>query len=162
IAAVRGDLVRPADPLFTLDVVSEPLQTAQAAYFKNHLELAIVADEKKRLADALDTGALPLSRKIELDNHWNKLTRDNQALENELKVRGLTGAEIAGVTKGDFVNQITVSVPAHHEEHQGKRANEFAYEIEELKVRLGEQVKAGQALGLLGHHYRLQLEGRAF
>ena len=52
IAAVRGDLVRPGARLFTLDVVSEPVQTAQAAYYKNQLELKIVADEQKRLAES--------------------------------------------------------------------------------------------------------------
>src|SRR5262249_4839126 len=68
IAAVRGDLVRPGAPLFTLEVVSEAVQTAQAAYYKNHLELKIVADEQRRLADSFKSGALPVARKIELDN----------------------------------------------------------------------------------------------
>jgi membrane fusion protein, heavy metal efflux system len=166
IAAVRGDLVRPGAPLFTLEVISEAIQTAQAAYYKNHLELKIVADEQRRLADSFKSGALPAARKIELDNQWDKLSREKLALEHELKVRGLTPAEIAGISAGTFLSKIDVVVPPH-ETHAANKSgdphfHDFAYEVEDLKVKLGEQVKAGQALCQLAHHYRLQLEGRVF
>lgn len=171
IAAVRGDLVRPGARLFTLEVVSEPVQTAQAAYHKNQLELKIVAEEQKRLKESFAAGDLPMARKIALDNQWNKLTREKTALEHELKIRGLTDGEIAGLAQGKFVQEITIIVPPHPEEHSAAGASpkaphphsrDFAYEVEDLKIKLGEQVQAGQALCLLAHHYRLQIEGKVF
>jgi cobalt-zinc-cadmium efflux system membrane fusion protein len=174
IARVRGDLVKPGAALFTLEIVSEPLQSAQTGYYKNSLDLDIVAALKKRLEPEWEV--LPVSKRIEIDNHEKKLERERNALEHELKVRGLTPAEIAGVKKGNFVTKITINAPLDHshaaaaeangqrhsDEHGGLSTGDFAFELEELKVKLGEQVQPGQALCQLAHHYRMQIEGRAF
>ncbi len=113
IAAVRGDLVKPGAPLFTLEIVSESLQTAQAAYYKNHLELEFVHNEIKRLEKSINQGAVPMARQLELDNQEKKFKREKTALEHELDVRGFSEKEIRGVAAGTFVRQVTVGVPSH-------------------------------------------------
>jgi hypothetical protein len=52
--------------------------------------------------------------------------------------------------------------PVSADDSPGQRPTDLLYEVQDLKVRLGEQVQAGQTLCLLANHQRLFVEGRAF
>ena len=168
IAAVRGDLLKPGAPLFTLQVVSEPFLSAQSNLFKAQRELAMAQAEKKRLTQPLETGAIPMARMIEIDNQIALLSLTAQTLERELAVRGLSAPEIAQAAGGKFIQEITLPVPAfagdghEHSSSAGHVHRERVYEMEELKVILGEMVQAGAPLCVLADHYHLQIEGKVF
>src|SRR5262249_37758523 len=88
--------------------------------------------------------------------------------------RGMTAEQVEAASDGKFINQITVTVPAAHAEakplvtmnvsRQSKDRSSLppTYEGQELKVELGQQVQAGQALCILADHQALAVEGRAF
>ena len=82
-------------------------------------------------------------------------------MRQDLAARGLTPEQIDAAAEGKFVREITVRAPASAEV---RRETEMPprYEVEELKVLLGEQVQAGQLLCTLANHHALSIEGRAF
>jgi cobalt-zinc-cadmium efflux system membrane fusion protein len=158
VKAVPGDMVRPGDELFTLRLISESLQTSQTELFKNAMELQITQDQKKRMEKS---GIMPEARLLEFDYQLQRVGAGIRALRQDLAARGLTPEQIDAAAEGKFVREITVRVP---ESGENRRETEIppVYEVEELKVQLGEQVLAGQVLCTLANHHALSIEGRAF
>jgi len=158
IHRVAGDAVEAGDVLFTLTLLSESLHLTQTDLFKATQELKLNEDQRKRLASA--GGGLPEARLIEADNQIVRTQVSIKAYRQELQNRGLSAAQIDGVAAGTFVNRIEVKLDdvLAGEKSEAKRR----YEIQEVKVELGQQVTAGQALSILANHELLAVEGRAF
>ena len=83
--------------------------------------------------------------------------------------RGFTPDQIDGVAGGKFVREITVATPPRPPAvslsvpSPGRPPEPPAtFEVQELKVDLGQQVQAGQTLCTLANHQLLAVEGRAF
>ncbi|MCX7422995.1 MAG: efflux RND transporter periplasmic adaptor subunit [Planctomycetia bacterium] len=175
IHAFPGDTVKPGDRLFTLRLFSEYLQNTQSELFKATRETLLVKEQKVRLADAAKNGAIPESRIVELDNQLRRQSAAIQAYRQDLLTRGITPSQIDGVTEGKFVSTIEVVAPPPVADV--KREPEIeqtafplvdqpaagpVYEVQELKVDLGQQVQAGQLLSMLSNHHSLYIEGHAF
>lgn len=168
-----GDTVRPGDPLVTLRLVSETLHLAQTELFKNYQEIAITKEKKNRLAGLAVSGAVASATMIEVDNQLQRLTIADKAYRQELQVRGLTPEQINGVAEGTFVAEIVINVPRDFRpdkkllsglvaDSAGDTDPRPAFEIQELKVDLGQHVQAGQTLVLVSNHQTLYIEGRGF
>lgn len=84
-----------------------------------------------------------------------------RAYRQILQANGLQPARIDAAAEGTFVREVTVVAPAVP---PGDAAASEAtiYELQELKVQLGEQVQAGQVLATLANHRLLHIEGRGF
>jgi multidrug efflux pump subunit AcrA (membrane-fusion protein) len=173
VAAVHahpGDTVRAGDPLFTLRLVSELIQNAQAELFKTTRDLEINRELLGRLTSAGGTQVVPEARLIEYQTQERRLTASILAYRQELLTRGLTPAQIDAAAGGRFVTEITVLAPAPDRGGEAlvasaagvSAAEPLAWEIKELRVQLGEQVQAGQVLSLLANHQALYVEGRGF
>lgn len=167
------DMVRPGDELFTLELVSEYLQNAQTQLYKTARELALTREQRTRLIESDKTGVIPAARLLELDYQEQRLEVARQASRRELAARGLTKAQLDGAEKGDFTLRMTVHAPGKvpGAEPPAERLVAVAspppdeaapYEVQELKVNLGEQVQAGQLLCYLTDHQNLYIEGRGF
>ncbi len=170
IRARPGDTVKPGDPLFTIQLVSEFLQTTQTELAKTSrdLEAAIVRrDQTKKLVEA---GSKPGIELIDEDNQVKRLTTQVQGYRRQLLIFGLSSDQVAKAEKGDIITEITFVAPTHTLTHStetpGTRDISVPihplYEVQELRVKLGEQVMAGQTLCLLAIHQHLYIEGRAF
>ena len=149
-----GDTVKPGETLFTLRLLSETLQLSQSELFRAAQEQEITLEKKKRLADPKAIGAVSEATRIELDNQLRRLNVTVQAQRQELLIRGLTPAQIDGVAEGKYVTTIEIKAP------QSK--GDSTFEVQELRVELGQQVQAGHTLCLLSNHQSLYIEGRAF
>ncbi len=173
VHAFPGDTLRPGDKLFTLRLVSEYVQNAQSELFKAAREARINREQSKRLADA--GGVVPQARLIELQNQDRRWQGTIQALRHDLIARGLTPQQADGIEEGVFVTEVVVVAPRQHPAHpaliSGPAKNQIsgtnssppvAYEVQELKAELGQQVQAGQLLGYLANHQALFIEGRGF
>jgi multidrug efflux pump subunit AcrA (membrane-fusion protein) len=170
VFAVPGDTVRPGAGLFVLSLTSEYLQSSQTELNKTARELAITREQKERLGKIAE--AIAGARLIELQNQLDRLGALRKAQRNDLALRGLTASQIDAVEQGEFVREITIRVPPSRQsratvpsvsaETGGQAPPEPLYELEALKVRLGEQAQAGQVLALLGDHQHLYIEGRGF
>lgn len=157
IFAIPGQSVKPGDALFTLRLVSEYLQNLQAQFYKTLRDLEINADEQKRLRDVADSATLFKSRLLELGYEERRLRAALDTYRQDLVARGLSAAQIEQITGGKFLTEVTVAVPGSTE-----NAAAHHFDVEELKVQLGEPVQAGQVLAYLANHETLEIEGKAF
>jgi membrane fusion protein, heavy metal efflux system len=170
-----GDTVKPGDTLITLRLLSETLHLTQSELFKAAQELEIAKEQQKRLAGLALEGAVPAARVIEIENQVRRQTSSVLAYRTELLIRGLTPKQIDGVAEGKYVSEIEVKTPRRSaadskllsgslaKEHVAGPDNaEPSFEMQELKVELGQQVQAGQMMCLLSNHQSLYIEGRAF
>ena len=166
VKAHPGDTVRAGDPLFTIQLASEFLQGAQADLTRAANELRIATAKRDRTAGLVKQGTAAESALIEDENQVKRLTTQVQSLRRQLQVFGLTPAQVDRAEKGEAVTELVITAPARSgpagpETSAAGPANGF-YEVQELKVHLGEQVQAGQTLSVLADHRRLFVEGRAF
>lgn len=166
-----GDTVRPGDVLFTLKLLSESLHLTQTDLFKATQDITLAQAQRKRLAAS--AGAVPEARMIEVDNQITRLEVAVKAYRQELLNRGFGPDLIDGIAAGRFVNEIAIVVPPRAVTPKnlldpvavspgGPTDPPPAFEVQELKVDLGQQVQAGQTLCLLANHQKLAVEGRAF
>jgi cobalt-zinc-cadmium efflux system membrane fusion protein len=166
IHAFPGDTLKPGDRLFTLRLIGEQVQTTQAELFKTAREVQIVQEQRKRLEELAKTVELPEIRFIDLDNQLKRFSAAIQAHRQDLLSRGFTAAQVDGIAEGKLVSEIEVKAPAapsppHQITDKGQNPP-FTYEVEQLKVELGQQVNAGQLLCLVGDHRLLYIEGHSF
>lgn len=167
IAGIRGEIVRTGETLFTVEIISEHIHTLQADLFKSWREQQLVQQEKKRLEEPFKSGALPVRDMIAIDNQLKRAETAVQSRVSELQARGFSARDIEQSKEGKFVRQINVTVPTfasggHDDEVPASRSLHQGYEIEEMKVMLGELVQPGQALAVLADHFHLFVEGKVF
>ena len=168
VSAVPGKTVRAGDELFRLRIVSESFQTSQMELFKSTRELEIVQKERKRLA-SIPVAAVPNTKFLELEYQEDRLKVLIRAHQQDLQTRQLTAAQIADIEKGKFVTEIVIRMPErvgkHHQQSGASLPvpipQPVEYEVQELKVNLGDHVAAGQMLAYLADHRYLYIEGRA-
>jgi biotin carboxyl carrier protein len=166
IFAFPGDTLRAGDALFDLRITSELVQNTQAELFKTTRDVQLQEKTLKRLEAA--TGSVPEASIIEARNQLNRLEVRIQSSRQILQSCGLTPAQIDAAAEGKFVREVTVAAPPPVgngrliSTQSSAPDGGTAYEVQELKVQLGEQVQAGQVLGLLANHRLLYVEGRGF
>lgn len=175
IHSFPGDTIKAGDPLFTLRLFSEYLQNTQSELFKATRETLLLKEQKVRLEDLAKDGTILGAKLIELDNQMRRLAAAIQAFRQDLLTRGLSPEQIDSISEGQFVSTITVVAPPQlfeeHRPHGTSQPQEqlvdnqndgVAFEVQELKVDLGQQVQAGQLLAMLSNHHSLYIEGHAF
>jgi hypothetical protein len=154
--------------LFTIRLLSESLHQTQSDLFKATQDIKLTQAQLKRLESA--GGAVAEVRIIEVQNQITRSEAAVKAYRRHLHDRGLTPEQIDRVAHGNFISEIAILVPAYSSDvapitHVKKNsAGTIAptFEVQELKVELGQQVQAGQTLCLLANHQMLAVEGRAF
>ena len=170
IRAKPGDTVKAGEPLFTLQLVSEFLQGTQADLAKAAGELRIAADKRTITQNLVDKGVQSGISLIEDDNQVKRFTTQVQAYRRQLGVFGLSPEQINVIEKGGVVTEVVIAAPMRAAPAPAVPSSslidpspkELLYEVQELKVTLGEQVQAGQSLAVLANHQKLYVEGRAF
>ena len=167
IHAFPGDIVRPGDRLFTLRLLGETVQNAQAELFQVTREIELETEKQNRLKQ-IGEGVIAPVRLIEIEQQLRRLQATSQGHRQELLTHGLTQAEITGVAKGQFVTTIDVTAPTSRaaqavaSNDSNSAAGLMTYEVQELRIDLGSQVQAGQLLGMLADHRQLFIAGHAF
>jgi cobalt-zinc-cadmium efflux system membrane fusion protein len=168
---VPGDLVRPGDKLFTLKLASEALQQTQTELYKTSKNIMLAEARRERLAAGGQ--AIAQARVVEVESEISRLQVAAEAYRQELFNRGFSPADVNGVADGRLLSEITLVVPPRAASQglsgevvasasQAPGEQPLAFELQELKVELGEQVQAGQTLCHLSNHQLLAIEGRAF
>jgi biotin carboxyl carrier protein len=173
ILAHPGETVQPNTPLFSLRLVSESLHTSQRELFKATREVEIAQRQRDRLSELAQSGALAQARILEIDNQIQRSDVNVQAYRHDLKARGFAPDQIEAVAKGEFVSEILVRAPVDQPTRPAGlpltpspsselQQAPFVFELQELRVELGQQVEAGQVLCKLADHRLLLIEGRGF
>jgi membrane fusion protein, heavy metal efflux system len=173
IHAHPGDAVPIDSPLFSIRLVSESIQAAQLELFKATKEIEIAEKQKNRLSAAAKSGSIPESRIIEIDNQIERMNVTVVAYRQDLKTRGFPADRIDAAAQGEFLTEITIKAPGERpalaaevavtaSESETPPPLPFHFEMQELKVQLGQQVDAGAVLCFLADHRSLMIEGRGF
>lgn len=172
VKARPGDTVRAGEPLFTVQLVSEFLQATQTDLARTSKELAAAVVRRDQTAKLVKAGTKPGIELTEDENAVKRLATQVQGYRRQLLVFGLTTDQVDKAERGDVVTEATVTAPTAPPANTnlvsappgsaGEKPADLLYEVQELKVQLGEQVQAGQTLCLLANHQRLFVEGRAF
>jgi membrane fusion protein, heavy metal efflux system len=169
IRRIPGESVEPGDVIFTLKLTSDSLHETQANLFKTSEEIKLAQAKFERIRDAGD--AIARSRVIEIENEIKRLEVSAKADQEQLRNRGLSAEDVDRVASGKLVTEISVSAPAESRNARSEastadgaigNASLATYELQELKVEVGQQVQAGQALCTLSNHRLMAIEGRAF
>lgn len=164
VNCLPGKTVKAGDELFRLRLVSESFQASQMELFKSTREIEIVQKERKRL-DAIGS-AVPTTKLLELQYQEDRLNVVIKAHRQDLQARQLSKEQINEIEKGNFVTEIGVRMPErvghlHGEPSTSASSKHVEYEVQELKVNLGDHVQAGQMLAYVADHRKLYIEGRA-
>ncbi len=176
VHAFAGDTVKPGEKLFTVRLFSEYLQSTQSELFQATRETELIKEERARIEKLASDGSIAGKRMIELKQRTRRQDGLIQAYRQDLLTRGLTPNQVEQITKGKFVSTIDVVAPlpptVDNEVQQSETqpvafivdapGNGLVYEVQELKVDLGQQVRAGQLLSVLSNHRSLYIEGHAF
>lgn len=158
VHAFPGDTVRPGDKLFTLRLVSEYVQNAQAELFRATRETELEQEKRARLAQV--ESVIAGSRLIEIDQQLRRLQAAITSHRQDLLARGLPPDQIAEAAAGRFVSSIDIVAPPSPTAPPAEI--DLTYEVQELKVELGTQVQAGHLLAILSNHRLLYIVGHAF
>jgi hypothetical protein len=134
-----GDTVRPGGELFTLRLNSESLQNAQTELFKTAQEVKIAQKQYRMIEGSVRSGALSEQKLLDLQFQLDRLAAARKAYRTDLTTRGLTPEQIDLVEEGTFVRQTTIRAPL-------ESGADVLFEVEELKVQSGEQVRRADAL----------------
>ena len=173
IHAYPGDTISPNASIFSLRLVSESLHTSQLELFKATKEIEISRQQKQRLEGLSQSGGVAGSRIIDIENQIQRMDVNVQAYRQDLLARGLPQDRIDAAAKGEFVTEIIVRAPGEQAlkvaevaltaaiEREPARLP-FSFELQTLKVELGQQVEAGEVLCYLADHRALFIEGRGF
>jgi multidrug efflux pump subunit AcrA (membrane-fusion protein) len=164
-----GDTVRAGERLFSIQLVSESVQTSQTELFKTNREIEFTQEQKARLSAS---SAVPAVRIQELDLQERRFQATARAYRQDLLARGFTPDQVRSAGDGNFITEITVVAPQPATDDRNlvvsagivttSNPSTPVLEVQDLKVNLGEQVQAGQTLGFLANHQDLMIEGRAF
>ena len=168
-----GDTVEPSAPLFAVRLVSESLHASQLELFKATREMEIAEQQRQRLNEIAQSGALAQARIIEIDNQIARLEVNVEAYTQDLQARGMAKDLIAAVAGGKFLTTFVVKAPGPEAQRVAEVALAsavepvsgelpFAFELQDLNVEIGEQVDAGQMLCKLADHRSLLIEGHGF
>ena len=170
IKARPGDTVKAGDPLFTIQLASEFLQSAQTDLVKTVKELEFAVVDRNLIANLVKKGTTAEAELLKRQSVVDRLNTQLNGNRRQLQVFGLTPDQVNRIEKGDVITEVTVlapsgtsttTLPASPSAGESPPAP-VVFEVQELKVTLGEQVTAGQTLCLLANHQRLFVEGRAF
>ena len=177
VHAFPGEIVRPGDQLFTLRLFSEYLQNTQKELFSSNKEIELIQEQLDRLRPLAETGGIPKTKVIDLENQLRRQQAVIQAHRQDLLTRGLSPNDIEKVAEGEFISTVEVVAPPPVQiterekssaiqltafQQSDKQNDSFAYEVQQLNAELGQQVQAGQLLSTLSDHSALYIEGHAF
>lgn len=172
VHAVPGDTVRAGDPLFTIQLTSELVQSAQTDLARAVKDLDVAVARRNQTQKLVTAGSRPGVDLIEDDKEVRRLTTQVQGYRRQLQVFGLTPDQVRQAESGDYVTEVIVTVPADGDRpglvpgsDAGSSAGSavpFGYEVESLAVTPGQGVSGGQLLANLANHRMLLVEGQAF
>lgn len=161
ILPVQGAAIEPGSPLFEIRLTHEELVTAQSNLIRTAESLDVVDREIARL-QSLGEGVIAGKRILDQEYEKRKLEASLRAERQALLLHGLSEEDVESIVRERKLFQtMVVSAPGHGHEKDACRESHL-FHVQELPVKLGQQVEAGQLLCVLADHCELYIEGRAF
>jgi len=158
-----GQLVHLTDPLFTLDIVDEPVLSAQIDLLDVLGQLDVTQSEIDRLSPLAESGAIAGRKQLEFEYQKQKLQKRKDARVQELIARGLTAKQVSTVIEQrQLVKQIDVLLSEVPRDDMSSEQDPVAFVVETLEIHPGMTVDRGTSLARLADHRYLYVRGEAF
>lgn len=161
IMPTQGATVVPGDSMFEMRLTHDELVSAQAEFIRTAESLEVVNREIKRLM-SIDEGIREGKRVRDQEYEKQKLEASLRAERQALLLHGLTDEQVDGILKDRKLFQfLTVKAPQHADDSE-KCQQTHPFSVQDLPVKVGQQVESGAVLSVLSDHCELYVEGRAF
>jgi multidrug efflux pump subunit AcrA (membrane-fusion protein) len=161
IHPIEGAAVAPGSELFEIRLTHEELVAAQRDLVRTAESLDVVNREIARL-ESLGEGVVAGKRILEQQYEKQKLEASLRAERQALRLHGLSEEQVAAILSGrELLGSLSVQAPSHEDQNETCR-HEHLFHVQQLAVKPGQQVEAGQMLCVLADHCELYVEGRAF
>jgi multidrug efflux pump subunit AcrA (membrane-fusion protein) len=162
IFPIRGQAVKPGEPLFTLRLTHEDLVEKQSQLLRELEELDVVRREVTRLEEVTASGAVAGKQLLERQYEQQKLEAGLRADKQALILHGLSEEDVASIEEHRrLLSEITITAPTPGS-HLPEGNHEDFLQVAELSVRQGDHVNVGTTLATLTDHCQLYIEGKAF
>ncbi len=160
IHPIRGEAVRPGDPLFELRLTHEDLVEKQSSLLRAVEELDVLKLEIARLEQVTASGALAGKTLLERQYERQRLEAALRADKQALVLHGLTEEQVASIIEQRMLlPSLTLATPPFP--NHGAVHDDF-YEVAQIFVKQGDHLVAGTPLATLSDYCELYIEGRAF
>ncbi len=153
--------IEPGMPLFDLRLTHENVVTAQGDLLTTLQNLDVINRELARLRSIGD-GVIPGKRIIEQEYERDNAIATVSATRQSLLLHGVSEQQIANMeSTRKVLREITVVAPQYADNHEHAETP-HQYHVQSIRVNRGQNVEAGQLLGILADHCLLYVEGKAF
>ncbi len=161
IDTIRGEAVKPGQPLFELRLTHEDVIRQQTELLRLVQQLEIVNRELKRLEKVAASGAIPGKTLLNTQYEAEKLKAEINANKEGLLLLGLTQKQTENiVSKEQLIQKIVITAPNGKREHETCDC-EYLLQVAQIDASIGQQVEAGEELGVLTDYCLLLIEGQA-
>ncbi|GAA4436164.1 efflux RND transporter periplasmic adaptor subunit [Bremerella cremea] len=161
IFAVEGSSVDSGSPLFELRLTHEDLVTAQSNLIRTSEALDVVNRELARL-QGLAEGVIAGKRILEQEYEKQKLEASLRAERQSLLLHGLDEEQVVQIMQTKtLLERLVIRAPEHVQDAESCKET-HSFHVQSLPTRVGQQVQAGELLGVIADHCELYIEGRAF
>lgn len=158
-----GQLVHISDPLFTLDIVDEPVLSAQVDLLDVLGQIDVTKSEIERLTPLAQSGAIAGKAQLEFKYQEQKLQSRKDARIQELIARGLTSTQVSKVIEQrQLIRQIDVLLSETPQDSNSSEQDPISFVVESIDIHPGMTVDRGTALARLADHRYLYIRGEAF
>jgi len=182
-----GELLRPGDCLFRVELTGDGVVTAQVSLLETRQQIDATKKELARVEGLVANKTAPPSELIPIRMLLERLEKQGELRRKELLVRGLTSDLISEIiSSGNLRDEFVIRVPGGQRpaldgqlalapcdentgadvaapllaDEPGTRSEEFT--VEEINVHPGQSVAPGDQLADLAWHDVLAVEGHAF
>ncbi|QDU73332.1 HlyD family secretion protein [Bremerella volcania] len=158
-----GQLVHLSDALFTLDIVDEPVLSAQVDLLDVLGQIDVTKAEINRLSPLAQSGAIAGKTQLEFQYQEQKLQNRKDARIQELIARGLTANQVSHVIEQrKLIKQIDVLLSEVPRVDDSSEQDPVSFVVESLEIHPGMTVERGTSLARLADHRYLYIRGEAF
>lgn len=161
IYPVEGSDVAPGSPLFEIRLTHEELVTAQSNLIRTAEALDVVHKELARLSD-LDEGVVAGKRILEQQYEKQRLDASLIAERQTLLLHGLSEQQIDDILRRKVLLETLLVRTPYERDGDSGCGKSHNYHVQQLSTRVGQQVQAGEILGVIADHCELYIEGIAF
>lgn len=162
IRPMQGETVAEGQELFELRVTHEDIIEAQSDLLRTVEDLDVIHREIARLEQVTASGAVAGRTLLERKYDQQKLEAALRSQRQRLMLHGLAASQIDSIQASrTLLSQLSIRVPDDRTP-SGEKAAAAVFQVQELKVVVGQHLKAGDPLCVLADHSELYIEGKAF
>lgn len=161
IYPVEGASVESGSPMFEIRLTHEELVTAQSDLIRTAENLDVINRELARLT-GLPEGVVAGNRILEQQYEKQRLDASLRAERQSLLLHGLNEQQVSQILENkQLLDTLTVRAPDHLQDSE-TCSEAHSFHVQKMAARVGQQVQAGELLGVIADHCELYIEGRAF